>query len=65
MDKLDMVYDIVVESRHEIGQFNERLLKIEEDISELKQYKAKLTGICVCISTLIGLVPSVLRHLGF
>lgn len=59
-----MIYDIVVDSRHGLDNFNDRLMRIEADISELKQYRAKLTGICVTISTIIGLIPSALRYLG-
>lgn len=58
-----MIYDIVVDNRHDMGSLFQRLERIERDISELKQYRAKLTGICVSISTLIGLIPTLFKWL--
>lgn len=59
-----MIYDIVLDNRDNNKKMLERISRIETDISDLKQYKAKLSGVCVTISTAIGLIPSVLKHLG-
>lgn len=63
MNKLDMVYDMMVDQRECINSLSNRIANIEKDISELKQFKAKLTGICLAVSTAIGLVPSLLKYL--
>lgn len=63
MDKLSMIYDMMVDQRESISKLSNRIECIERDISELKEFKAKLTGICVAISTAIGLIPSLLRYL--
>lgn len=63
MNKLDMVYDMMVDQRDTINSLSNRIANIEKDISELKQFKAKLTGVCLAISTIIGLVPSLLKYL--
>jgi len=63
MNKLDMVYDMMVDQRESINSLSNRIANIEKDISELKQFKAKLTGVCLAISTAIGLVPSLVKYL--
>ena len=63
MNKLDMIYDMMVEQRDAINSLSDRVVNIEQDISELKQFKAKITGMCLVISGAIGLVPSVLKYL--
>ena len=63
MDKLSMVYDMMVDQRESINKLSNRIENIERDISELKEFKAKLTGICLTVSTVIGLIPSLLRYL--
>lgn len=63
MDKLSMVYDMMVDQRESINKLSNRIENIERNISELKEFKAKLTGICLTISTAIGLIPSLLRYL--
>lgn len=63
MDKLSMIYDMMVDQRESINKLSNRIECIERDLAELKEFKAKLTGICVAISTAIGLIPSLLRYL--
>lgn len=63
MDKLSMIYDMMVDQRESISKLSNRIERIEQNIAELKEFKAKLTGICVAISTAIGLIPSLLRYL--
>lgn len=63
MNKIDMIYDMMVDQRDTIGKLDIRIANIEKEISELKQFKAKLTGVCLTISTIIGLVPSFLKYL--
>ena len=58
-----MIYDMMVDQRDTIGKLDIRIANIEKEISELKQFKAKLTGVCLTISTIIGLVPSFLKYL--
>lgn len=63
MNKLDMVYDMMVDQRESINNLSNRIANIEKDISELKQFRAKLTGVCLAISTAIGFVPSLVKYL--
>lgn len=63
MDKLSMIYDMMVDQRECINNLSNRIERMERDLGELKEFKAKLTGICVAISTAIGLIPSLLRYL--
>lgn len=63
MDKLSMIYDMMVDQRESINKLSNRIEQMEKDLGELKEFKAKLTGICVAISTAIGLIPSLLRYL--
>jgi len=63
MDKLDMVYDMMVDQRNSIKLLSSRIANIEKDISELKQFRAKLTGVCLAVSTAIGFIPSLVKYL--
>lgn len=61
MEKIDLVYNMLEQSikNRQIFQaeVNQRLTHIEETIEEFKEFKGKLTGICIAISTLIGFIP--------
>lgn len=54
---------MMVDQRDTINNLSNRIGNIEKDIVELKEFKAKLAGVCLAISTAIGLVPSLLRYL--
>ena len=63
MEKLDMIYDMMVDQRNSLASIDQRLNAIEEEVGNLKEFRGKLTGVCLTISTIIGLIPSVLKHL--
>lgn len=66
MDKIDLIYDAVqnsIQSRENFqNRMNLRLERIEKDIEEFKEFKGRLSGICMCISFVIGLVPHFLSR---
>lgn len=63
MNKIDMMYDMMVDQRNSVSSIEERLTNIEKEVREFKEFKGKLTGVCVTISTLIGFLPTIFRHL--
>ena len=63
MNKLDMIYDMMVSQRKSLDSIDQRLNAIEEEVGNLKEFRGKLTGVCLAISTVIGLIPNVLKYL--
>lgn len=75
MEKIDILYELIKQNAKSREDFQnnilERLERLETDvmdikteIEDLREFKGKLTGICLTISTLIGLIPYLFRHLG-
>ena len=75
MDKLDMLFNLIETNKKSREDFQnnilERLERLEGDISDLKteiedlrELKGKLTGACLTVSTVIGLIPFIFKHLG-
>lgn len=75
MDKLDMLFNLIEANKKSREDFQnnilERLERMEGDISDLKteiedlrEFKGKLTGACLTVSTVIGLIPFIFKHLG-
>ena len=63
MDKLEMIYDMMIDQRNSLKSIDNRLNAIEDEVGNLKEFRGKLTGVCLAISTVIGLIPNVLKYL--
>lgn len=61
MEKIDLVYNMLDQSIKNRQMFQaeveQRLANMEEDIKDLKEFKGRLSGICIAISSIIGLIP--------
>lgn len=62
MNKLELMYDMMVDQRNSTNDIKERLVSIEKDIRDFKEFKGRLAGVCATISAIIGLVPYLFRH---
>lgn len=67
MEKIDLVYEMLsqsIENRREYQkEVNDRLEAIEKDIKDFKEFKGQLTGVCIAISTILGVIPMVINLL--
>lgn len=63
MNKIDLMYDMMVDQRNSLNSIDARLNTIEEEVGNLKEFRGRLTGGCLAISTVIGFIPSVLKYL--
>lgn len=63
MNKIDMMYDMMVDQRNEVNNIQDRLTNIEKEIRDFKEFKGRLAGVCVTISAIIGTIPHLFKYL--
>lgn len=74
MEKIDILYNLIQQNTKSREDFQNNILErlermeaeivdMKTEIEDLREFKGKLTGACLTISTLVGIIPYIFRHI--